>query len=345
MSGSFVQRGECASFDKLERAKDAVQNGADIVLEIPFPYSSMTAEKFAKAGVDILAKSGMCSHLAFGSECADIGLLEKIADFLAEDKIDKCIQVYQRENPNMSYASVRTELVKMGLGEEYAKILSGSNDILGIEYIKAIKQGNYDLIPVAIKRTVDRKDKATDGFASSSHIRELLETCETDTALSFVPESSKMVDCFLRNNGFYEVLHTSLMTKSAKELEGICEISGGLEYAVVNAVKNSENYQKTVEKLKSKTTTDAKIRRMLLFAFMGVTKEMGHTPVKYTLVLADSGSQSALSLFRKARKERQIILARRVSEIRKDPDAFNQYSFCLNAEKILSSASKLYLAK
>ncbi len=343
MSGNFVQRGEAACANKQIRAEDAVKNGAEVVLEIPFPYCSMTAEKFARAGVDILAKSGMCSHIAFGSECADVKKLEKIAEFLISEQTKSSIQVYQSKNPSISYAVARTEIIKQALGEEYASILTGSNDILGVEYIKAIKLGNYDLIPVAIKRTVDRKDSANADFASSSHIRELLKKGETATAVGFVPDGSLTLEDFSRHTGFYEVLHTSLMTKSADELGNICEISGGLEYSVLNAAKESENYSQTVESLKCKTLTDAKIRRMLLFAFLGVTKEIAEMPVEYTLILANSQNEKALSLLRASRKNKQITVAHRVSEIRKNPVAFRQYAFCSDAERVLFSTDKLSL--
>ena len=340
MSGNFVQRGEASCTDKKSRAESAVKNGADIVLEIPFPYCSMTAEKFAKAGVDILAKSGMCSHIAFGSECADISKLSKIADFLLDDATKSSIQVYQSSNPSVSYAVARTEVVKAELGEEFAEILSNPNDILAVEYIKAIKAENYNLIPVAVKRTVERSEQTKGDFASSSHIRRLLVQGKTSEASEFVPDSS-VFSQFIQNDAFYEVIHASFTAKSPEQLANICEINGGLEYAIINSAKSSKNYAEMVENLRSKTLTDAKIRRMLLFAFFGLTKQAANEPVLYTQILACSESEQALDLLRQARKEKQIIVARRISEIRKDAAAFRQFTFCHDAEKTLALTQKL----
>ena len=94
--------------DKNIRAAEALNSGAEIVLEIPFPYCSMTAEKFARAGVTVLSKSGMCSHLLFGSECADVEKLRKIAEFLTDSQTEIDIQVYQSKNKNTSYAKARS---------------------------------------------------------------------------------------------------------------------------------------------------------------------------------------------------------------------------------------------
>lgn len=340
MSGNFVQRGEASCTDKKSRAHSAVKNGADIVLEIPFPYCSMTAERFAKAGVDILAKSSLCSHIAFGSECADVLKLEKIAVFLLDDQAKLSIQVYQSNNPNSSYAVARSEVVKAALGEEFSRILSNPNDILAIEYIKAIKSENYNLIPVAIKRTVDRCDENKGEFASSSYIRTLLAQGKQPEASGFVPDGTDLAE-FVQNHAFYEVIHASFTTRTPEQLANICEISGGLEYAIISAAKNSHNYAEMLENLRSKTLTDAKIRRMLLFGFFGLTKQLANEPVMYTQILACSENEHALELLRKARKEKQIILARRISEIRKDTDAFKQFKFCLDAEKTLTITQKL----
>ena len=340
MSGSFVQRGQASCIEKHSRAESAVRNGADIVLEIPFPYCSMTAERFAKAGVDILAKSGMCSHIAFGSECADISKLEKTAVFLLSDSTKLSIQVYQSSNPSASYAVARNEVVKTALGEDFAEILSNPNDILAVEYIKAIKSENYNLIPVAVKRTVDRCEDVRGNFASSSHIRSLLAQRNIKEASDFVPDGTALSE-FTQNSAFYEVMHASFTAKSPEQLENICEISGGLEYAIINAAKNSLNYDEMIENLRSKTLTDAKIRRMLLFGFFGLKKQAADKPVMYTKILACSETEQALELLRQARKEKQIIVARRASEIRKNADAFKQFSFCSDAEKTLAITNNL----
>ena len=337
MSGNFVQRGKPSCMDKKLRAQCAVNNGADVVLEIPFPFSSMTAEKFARAGVTILDQSGMCSHIAFGSECADIEKLSAIAETLADGKLDKSIQVYQKEHPSTSYASARTICIGEKLGEEYSAIASCPNDILAIEYIKAIKETGSRLIPIAIKRTVNRSEGEAGDFASSSYVRECVMSGKKVDAKKYVPTDTDL-DKVESKSGFEKLIHLALMAKNPEDLAKIFEINGGLEYAVIKAARSSENYNEMVEKLRCKTLTDAKIIRMLLFAFLGVTDEMAKENPLYTYLLAKAETPEADNLLRTSRKEKRIILGQRISTVRRDPGARKQYEFARNAEEILSKS-------
>ena len=339
MSGNFVQRGTAACMDKSIRAESAIKGGADIVLKIPFPYSSMTAEKFARAGVVILSKSGMCSHLLFGSECADTEKLTRIAKLLTDADADKCIQVYQSNNKNISYAMARSLFVKEKLGEEFADILSNPNDILGVEYIKAIIETGSGLIPVAMKRSVNRREGADGIFASSSRIRELADEGETDTAGTYIPDKGVFAH-YRDTSDFYRTLHLSLMAKNPEDLSEICEISDGLEFALVKAARASESYGEMLEKLKSKTVTDAKIRRMALFAFFGVTKEYMTTDVPHTYVLAMSDTSAAKELMRISRKEKEITVAQKIGALKKDEFSEALYNLSRNAERILELSTK-----
>ena len=339
MSGNFVQRGSASFMDKNIRAKEAVNGGADIVIEIPFPYSSMTAEKFARAGVTILSKCGMCSHLLFGSECADVEKLRKIAERLADASTDKSIQVYQSENKSISYARARSLIVKDRLGEEFAEILSNPNDILGIEYIKAIIETDSPLIPVALKRSVDRSEGVSGSFASSSFIRELVKNGDTAKAYEYVP-CGEVLSESIDTAGFEKLMHLSLMAKNPEDLTDICEISDGLEFAIVKAAKTSESYGEMLEKLKSKTLTDAKIRRMILFAFFGVKKEYMTVDVPYTFVLAMSDNDEAKKLMRICRKKKEITVAQKIGVLKKDDFSESLYNLSRNAEKILELSTK-----
>lgn len=339
MSGNFVQRGTPACMDKNFRAREAIKGGADIVLEIPFPYSSMTAEKFARAGVTVLSKSGMCSHLLFGSECADTEKLCKIAELLADADTDKGIQVYQMTDKSISYAKARGLFVKDKLGKEFADILSNPNDILGIEYIKAIIETDSPLIPVALKRSVDRSEGVSGSFASSSFVRELVKTGAAAKAYEYVP-CGEVLSEFTDKADFEKLMHLSLMAKNPKDLTDICEISDGLEFALVKAARTSGSYGEMLEKLKSKTLTDAKIRRMVLFAFFGVKKDFMTADVPYTFVLAMSDNDEAKQLMRICRKNKEITVAQKVGALKKDDFSESLYNLSRNAEKILELSTK-----
>lgn len=336
MSGSFVQRGEPACADKTFRAQTAVVHGACVVLEIPFPYSCLSAERFAAAGVRILAGSGMCSHLAFGSECADIGALTEIAAALCDAGVQKSIQVYQKEHPASGYARAREAVLRQTLGDTLAEISTHPNDILAIEYIKAIRQSQASLVPVAFRRSCGRSDAPRGSFASSSDIRALFEAGQAEQAAAYMPQGICLP--YTRRDGFYKALHLMLMLKTPEELRGICEIGGGFEHAVVKTARDSRSYGELFARLRCKTLTDAKIRRMLLFAALGVTTKDAAEPVAYTSVLAAAQTEQAIHLLRTARRNKTIILARRVSAVRADAAANRQYEKNDLAERVLGAA-------
>ena len=334
MSGDFVQRGEPSFQDKRERAENAVKNGADIVLEIPFPFSSLGAEGFAKAGVSILENSGLCSSFAFGSECADVEKLKRIA-CLATSDFHKRVICLQKENPSIGYAAAREKLIANELGEEYAEIIRKPNDILGVEYLKA----NKSMVPIAIKRTTPRGG-FDDNFASSSYIRKnLSDTDERDFVLSCMPKDCCLEKVYASDEAFYKHVLLSLMQKNPLVLSDVAEVAKGSEHSIVKNAKKAENFYELCSLLSSKTMTDAKIRRMLLFSFFGVTKKMAKTTPLYTEVLATS--ENGRKMLKKYAEDRKIIVASRVAEIKKDKEAFEQYEFSRLSGEILAKCRRL----
>lgn len=336
MSGDFTQRGEPSFQDKYVRAENAVRNGADIVLEIPFPFCSLGAEGFAMAGVSILENSGLCSDIAFGSECADVSKLIKIADLLDKSFYKSVIQK-QKESPSLSYASARETLISEKLGKENADIIRNPNDILAVEYIKAMTF----LSPIAVKRTTPRGG-FDENFASSSYIRRtFFEDGNRNAALGGLPENYSFEKIYDGNGVFYTHLLLSLMQKTPEYLSEIAEVSGGLEHSIVTNAAMSENYDELCRLLASKTLTDAKIRRMLLFAFFGVTKKMAKDVPHYTAVLAVS--DVGRKMLKKYAGDRRIVVASRIAEIKKDKEAKEQYDFARKAYEVVEKCRKVTL--
>ena len=138
MSGNFVQRGELAIFDKKIRAKTAIEAGADLVVSNPFPWSCAGAELFARGAVSVLCSLGGVHSIAFGSECADLAALSECAAYLSEITPARIMEM-QKENPKLSYAQVRQRMLSQKAGEDIAKLLECPNDILAVEYLKALK--------------------------------------------------------------------------------------------------------------------------------------------------------------------------------------------------------------
>ena len=329
MSGGFVQRGEPAFQDKVVRAENAVKNGADIVLEIPFPFSSLGAEGFARAGVSILENSGLCSSFGFGSECADIAKLSAVSGLLDGD-FHKRVLEKQKDEPSLSYAAAREMLIEQKLGREYADIVTNPNDILAVEYLKA----NKSLCPIAVKRETPRGG-FDEKFASSSYIRKNIFDVENGIfARKNMPENCSLDGIVRDFSPFYNYLHISLMQKMPSEISDIAEVGSGSEHAIIKNAVRAESYEELISLLASKTLTDAKIRRMLLFSLFGVTKQMAKGLPLYTQVLA--ASDMGRKKLKQYAEDRKIIVASRIAEIKQSEEAFLQYSFARRAEEVFA---------
>ena len=334
MSGDFTQRGEPSFQDKYVRAENAVKNGADIVLEIPFPFCSMSAEGFAKAGVSVLENSGLCSSIAFGSECADVVKLSEIAKVLDKNFHKKVLE-RQKEEPNLSYASARELLIAQTLGQECADIIKNPNDILAVEYLKAVKT----LYPIAVKRTTPRGG-FDEKFASSSYIRRsLFDDEKRNSALGGLPLDYSFEKTYNGNGVFYTHMLLSLMQKTPSELSEIAEVPKGCEHSIITNASSASCYEELCERLSSKTLTDAKIRRMLLFSFFGVTKEMANKEPSFTSVLAMS--EKGGKMLKKYAEERKIIVASRIAQIKKDKAAKAEYDFARKAHEVVEKCRTL----
>ena len=173
MSGSFVQRGDFAVMRTHARAEAAVRGGADLVLELPLPWAIASAEGFAAGGVGVLAATGAVDTLVFGSECGDTETLKAVAAALESDAFAaySCVKGSQE---GTSFAAAREAAARKLLGEK-AAVLAQPNDILGVEYCKAIARQAAALMPLALpRRGVGHDGGAAEGFASASRIRELL---------------------------------------------------------------------------------------------------------------------------------------------------------------------------
>ena len=319
MSGNYTQRGELALFDKYTRAKSAVLGGADIVLELPFPYSSFSAEGFASSGVFILASLGV-EAICFGSECGDISLLEIAADaLLREDFSD----IYSKHvKCGRGSAAAYFDAIAEITGRDISLL---SNDILGISYVAAIKRGNYKFDILPIKRegaAYNEKELKSGIMPSASAIRECIKN-STDNLKpllgGYIPDSS--LDCFInaRNNGLAPVFAKNIGTEilsffklmSPKEIEDraisrsgggdkIAEDGCGICERLCNTAHQSCTYGEFLKRSYTAKYPDARINRVILFSLLGVSDRISHSLPKYTTLLAANGSgREFLSQIRK----------------------------------------------
>ena len=271
MSGNFVQRAEPAIFPKDVRVKAALLNGADIVLELPFVYATSSAEKFAYNAVKILDAFG-CDKLAFGTENATIEQLKQIVDILNDSCFDIKIKEYLKNGE--SYAFAR-QLVLNTYGDGLN--IDMPNNILAVEYIKAIRKLNSKIYPVCINRIGAgyNDDFAVDKFASATHIRSLISN--NLSFEEFIPESCNSIYYDAIKNGQviskekFDLSSLVLLRSDLYESkENIAYMSEGLENRIDEAVRVCITLNEIYDKVKTKRYAHSRIRRAVLSRQFGV---------------------------------------------------------------------------
>ncbi len=343
MSGEFVQRGEFASCDKYLRAKAALENGADLVLSIPFPWSSATAELFARGAVSILNSLGCIDYIAFGSEAGDISQLQELCRILGNISRDDVIAL-QSESSNLSFAKARQMLVSERAGESLSKLLSSPNDILAIEYLKAIEYLGSTITPISIKREYSSHDGGvfSKNISSSSYIRKISFESDAHDALNYMPAGSEYYLEAKRQvnmNAYFNFLCGSVLSRTPENLSELSENGGGLEYSLYRGVMTAVDYPSLFDALRSKHLTDAKIQRALLFSALGVTKKSLEELPAFTEVLALN--EVGKSILSSVRKSCEISILSKPGNIsRASERAKKQYDFQRKSELIFKKFVK-----
>ena len=252
MSGDFVQRGYPAITDKWSRAKAAVSEGVDLVIELPTVFSLSSAHDFAYGGIKMLEGLGCITDLAFGSETADINELENIAEIDINNNSE--LKTYLDEG--YSYPAALSKV----LGKELE-----SNDILGVEYLRA----NTQFEAHAIKR------KGKGHLATASYIRDNLAEIE-----EFVPEDAlyELQEYpfwdEIADSKLFDMIRYALLMRTNDELSEIMGISEGLENALKKAIAGSECIDDIIMKAKSKRYTYARISRALMCIALDMNKAL-----------------------------------------------------------------------
>ncbi len=285
MSGDFVQRGSPAVFDKHRRARAACAGGADLVLELPLPWSLSSAEGFARGAVGLLGKLGVVTHLSFGSECGDLAPLTALA--LAALEGETMEQIKAEMSAGMSFAPARQKVLEARLGKE-AKLLEQPNNILGVEYLKALFSLGLDMSPMTGRRGESVHDKPSSGaIRCASEIRSMLEAGE-DTS-PFIPEE---VNWALR--GAKPVVLADLELAYMARLRMLTEAdfcalpdaTEGLGNRLYKAVRTEGSVEAILSAVKTKRYPLSRLRRMLSCAVLGVRAgDMAGLP-PYARVLA-----------------------------------------------------------
>ncbi len=310
MSGNYTQRGELAIAEKTVRAKSAVLGGANLVLEIPFPYSASSAEFYARAGVAIANSVGVVDYLSFGSELGDIDRLTKIADNMLSKNYKHALAEMQETDSQTGYARLCEQAYTKAFGADDKDVISMPNNILAIEYIKAIKSLNSKIEPHTIKRIGAgyNEEKITDSaYQSASAIRNALIE-NSDTAFDFMPDSTKNTYLTAKENGLYPscddalspAVIASFLLNSHRDNTKIHDTAGGLYNRLLNNARKSTNISELVRLTETKHYTTARIKRSIWFSLFGVTSSDVRALPSYSQVLAmDSVGKQILKRIKK----------------------------------------------
>lgn len=289
MSGDFVQRGDAAIFDKYLRAEAALKNGCDLVVELPVIYSVNSAEVFAFGGVSLLDSMGVCDTLYFGSECEDISQLEFAAEALMNEDEGLSAKIRSELKSGKSYPSA---IQSAYAGIISADILSQPNNILGIEYISAIKRLGSKMRASAIKRymTEHNSDTVKENIASATKIR--TEIFSGGDWQRLVPPSAYDIFKSAPRHSTSKLLAPLLYkirTSSPAELAHINEVSEGLENRIIAAAARAETLDALIDEIKTKRYTRARIQRILLSILLGLDAGLSKKPPEYIRVLGMNG--------------------------------------------------------
>lgn len=281
MSGSFVQRGGIAITDKWQRAKTAIKNGADLVIELPAVYAMNTAQKFAYGAVSILNSCNAVDYLFFGSECESTDTLISAAQILENEpyEISEKIKLYVSEG--MSFPAARQKAFE---GIIDTKLLSKPNNILALEYIRALIRLKSNISPVAIPRSgADHDSMVSCGnIASASNIREMI--FNNSDYSSFVPSDYSNIPYNSRK--IENAIIYKLRSMTPHELSSINEVSEGLENRIIDAARKYSSLEDIYNAVKTKRYTGSRINRIFLSALLGLTKDLSEITPDYIRVLA-----------------------------------------------------------
>lgn len=312
MSSDFVQRGDAAILPKHLRAKAAVLGGADVVLELPAPYALRSAEGFAQSAVDILLGTGVLTDLSFGAEDADPALLKETASLLLEHRTVQDTLLHLKTG--ISYAAARERALYARV-QEWAEILQKPNNILAVEYCKALvrRESYVNILPIA--RVGAGHDEGAEGeYASASHIRQLLREGKTDEALSYLPDSTADIlkeamdkgQALIDQSRLENAMLSTLVRLTAADLSALPDANEGLDNRLLEAIRKGRTVEDICAQAKTKRYALSRIRRMIYCAYLGITKEESAAPPPYARVLAFS--DKGREVLKAARKQATLPL-------------------------------------
>ena len=335
MSGDFVQRGEAAVFSKYARAEAAVRCGADLVIELPLPWSLSSAEGFARGAVGLLGALNCVNYLSFGSECGDIGVLSSLATALSDPFLDA--EIREELKSGVSYATARQAALSKSIGS-LADHLSTPNNILGVEYLKAIYDQRLRIEPLTIGRIGAGHDEEG---GSASDIRGMLS--QGRQIKNYVPKEA--CEIFRRESEqgrgpvFMDDLESAILSRfrmmDDRIFSEIPDDSEGLGNRLLAAFHEEATLEGVLSAAKSKRYAMSRLRRMCLCAALGVKRGQADGIPPYARILAaNETGRAALNIMAEKSLIPLITKPAAVKELSED---------CIKLFALESSAHDLYV--
>ncbi len=285
MSGNFVQRGVPAFMDKFLRTKAALQNGADLVLELPLYYAASSAESFAMGAVTLLDKLGIVDFLCFGSECGDIESLSALASALSDENPTFKNKLKQLLKTGLSYPAARSQALTTSFPHlaDKLSLMQEPNNILGIEYVKALKKRDSAIIPCTIARAGADYHETTlqDSFSSADAIRHSLASDKNIACIqkqipeSFYPEmaSHYQKDFPILPEDVSPFLLYKLLTEANEGFTKYLDIDSDFSDRICKMLPAYTDYVSFCKLLKTKNITHTRVTRNLLHILLDMKTE------------------------------------------------------------------------
>lgn len=332
ISGNFTQRGNTSLVNKWIKTDMALRSGVDIVIELPTVYSISSAENFAEGAIKILDSLKIVDTLCFGTETADFAALNNIANVLYNEPKEYVSLLNHELGKGVSYPKARESALMMYLNDikRYANILSGSNNILAIEYLKALKKLKSSMRPFSVqrKKVYYNDERIVDEFASSTAIRKLVSRGQYDEIRKVIPTSSYMLlKEEIRKGSFVldilkfekEILY-NLRKMTVSEIAELPDVTEGLENVIKNAANSCNSILDLMDMVKSKRYTQTRIQRILLYALLGITKkDMANarkvTPYVRVLGFNKNGREMLSEICKENRRINMITSVKKFEEL------------------------------
>lgn len=291
MSGDFVQRGAPAVMPKHLRAESALLSGASLILELPVCFATGSAEYFAQGSISLLNQLGCIDSVCFGSECGDLHLLKEIAQILADEPIEYQTALRQALKEGASFPAARQKALNI-YSDKYSEILALPNNILGIEYLKALAKLHSKMEPFTIKRIgAGYHDMDIDGqFSSATAIRsDIYQLADVNSSSESIPlthiQTQVPSSCHelmkknyqtrypVKSDDFSLLLKAKLLSETADSLSHYLDISPELANRILRLRNNYLSFEQFCDLLKTKELTRSRISRSFIHVLLGITND------------------------------------------------------------------------